>query len=154
MKSFIRADITKDAFPVSLLFREDDGGFWRTTVSPDDDVSMLPQKVQTAIATHWESLGGSTAWDATANPPPGAVAPVAVKAEALRRIAAAMDAAGYEDRGDMALAYIVADKTGDTATKTAVTDLFQRLKIIRAAGVALAKMDPIPQDFSSDSYWS
>lgn len=151
--TFVEFNIGVGAFPVSVLETLPDRSNHRRCVTPDDDLSDLPQDAQDKIRSHWDDLGGAPAWEATANPPPEPVTPADIKAEALRRMAAVMAAAGYEDRGDMALAFIIAQKQNDASTQTAVAALWQQLKAIRAAGIALAKQKPIPVDFAADANW-
>ena len=66
---FLRADITESAFPVSLLYILDNGGWHRRTVTPDDDISDLRPPALKVIRDHWQKLGGESAWAATNNPP-------------------------------------------------------------------------------------
>jgi hypothetical protein len=81
-----------------------------------------------------------------------------VKAEAQRRIVAFVPE--WKQRSLIAQAAILAEKgranwtADELAAWNAGSAVWGRVAVLRAASDALEAMDPIPADYTDDSYWS
>jgi len=154
---FIRAEINDRVFPVSILHRTVAGGNHRRCVTPDDDLSALPQEAQDQIRAHWSGMDMGE-WERIKHPLEPAPTSADVAAETRRRVDRI---AGTDERADMALEWqalrdkqaagVVSD--ADKARARAIAKAWQVIKAIKAAGHALAAVAPIPADYASDTRW-
>ena len=152
----VSLDIDPNAFPVSLLFLLDDGRNHRRCVTPDDDISALPQKSRDAIKAHWAGMN-MTDWQAIAHPPTPPVTPADIKAEAERRILALLPEWKQRNltaRGVELVLTLVKNKgwTADEAAEAAAIEAqWNKVKAVRARSDELEAT--LPADFAGNGHW-
>ncbi len=150
-------DMIPGVFPVSLLFIRDDGIRHRRCVSPNDDISGLPQAAQDKIKAHWSGMDMAQ-WQTINHPPVPPPMASDVKDEARRRIDLIADA---DERADMALewsALLAKQAAGalidtDKARSAEIKAAWKAIQAIKAAAHEIASVNPIPADFAAERRW-
>ena len=152
----ISIETVAGVFPVSLLYRRDDGGNHRLSVTPDDDLSDLPDAAQTDIRAHWAGMDRA-AWEALVRPLPEPVTAADIKGEAERRILALLPdwkQRNLNSRGVELVLALVGNRgwTPEEAAEAATIQAqWDRVKAIRARSDELARM--LPGDFAANRNW-
>lgn len=137
-------------------FFHPDRGYWQTVA--DVQAEILNGYPEGTVEVPLKPSGDHT-WDGSAWVVQNAPAPTSeqVKAEAYRRIIAIVPE--WKQRNLTAQAAVLAEKgranwtPEETAAWDAGSAIWARIAAIRAASDDIEAIDPIPSDFTDNSYW-